>query len=117
MEAMRRAGGNAIFYICLIISTYPIYSHYAPGFLYGVAIPAEITAGFHVFGTESILGIPMTAFANLVIGFLIFGVALQHTGGGAFFLNMAFALLGKRRGGPAKGAIFSSGLMGSMSGA
>ena len=116
MEAMRRAGGNAIFYICLIISTYPIYSHYAPSFLYGVAIPAEITAGFHVFGTESILGIPMTAFANLVIGFLIFGVALQHTGGGAFFLNMAFALLGKRRGGPAKVAIFSSGLMGSMSG-
>ena len=69
-----------------------------------------------MFGTESILGIPMPAFANLVIGFLIFGVALQHTGGGAFFLNMAFALLGKRRGGPAKVAIFSSGLMGSMSG-
>ncbi|WP_323765852.1 TRAP transporter fused permease subunit [Marinovum sp.] len=116
MEATRRTGGTAIFYICLVVSTYPMYSHFAPGFLNGAAIPAEITAGFHVFGTESILGIPMTAFANLVIGFLIFGVALQHTGGGKFFLNLAFALLGTRRGGPAKVAIFSSGLMGSMSG-
>ena len=58
----------------------------------------------------------MNAFANLVVGFLVFGVALQYTGGGAFFLNLAFALLGKRRGGPAKVAIFASGLMGSMSG-
>ncbi|MEZ5654187.1 MAG: TRAP transporter fused permease subunit, partial [Burkholderiaceae bacterium] len=74
------------------------------------------TAGFHVFGTESMLGIPMTAFANLVVGFLVFGVALQYTGGGAFFLDLAFALLGRRRGGPAKVAIFASGLMGSMSG-
>ena len=62
------------------------------------------------------MGIPMTAFATLVVGFLIFGVALQHTGGGSFFLNLAFALLGTRRGGPAKVSIFSSGLMGSMSG-
>jgi TRAP transporter 4TM/12TM fusion protein len=43
-------------------------------------------------------------------------VALQHTGGGRFFLNLAFALLGHVRGGPAKVAIFASGLMGSMSG-
>ena len=116
MEATRRTGGTAIFYICLVVSTYPMYSHFAPGLLNGAAIPAEITAGFHVFGTESILGIPMTAFDNLVIGFLIFGVALQHTGGGKFFLNLAFSLLGTCRGGPAKVAIFSSGLMGSMSG-
>ena len=78
--------------------------------------PGPTTVGFHMFGTESVLGLPMNAFANLVVGFLIFGVALQYTGGGAFFLNLAFALLGKRRGGPAKVAIFSSGLMGSMSG-
>ena len=69
-----------------------------------------------MFGTESMLGIPMNAFANLVVGFLVFGVALQYTGGGAFFLNLAFALLGRHRGGPAKVAIFGSGLMGSMSG-
>lgn len=116
LEATRRAGGNAIFIICLLVSIYPMFSSYAPGFLSGEDVEANVTAGFHMFGTESMLGIPMTAFANLVVGFLVFGVALQHTGGGAFFLNLAFALLGRRRGGPAKVAIFSSGLMGSMSG-
>ncbi len=116
LEASRRAGGNAIFIICLIISIYPAISTFLPGFLNAPAQPWDTTATFHIFGTESIMGIPMTAFATLVVGFLIFGVALQHTGGGAFFLNLAFALLGTRRGGPAKVSIFSSGLMGSMSG-
>jgi TRAP transporter 4TM/12TM fusion protein len=116
LEALRRAGGAAIFWICLVVSLYPIFSNYAPGILHGQPVAPEVTAGFHIFSTESILGIPMNAFANLVIGFLVFGIALQMTGGGAFFLNLAFAMLGKRRGGPAKVAIFSSGLMGSMSG-
>jgi len=116
LEALRRAGGSAIFWICLVISLYPIFSNYAPGVLRGQAIAPDVTAGFHIFSTESILGIPMNAFANLVIGFLVFGIALQMTGGGAFFLNIAFAMLGRHRGGPAKVAIFSSGLMGSMSG-
>ena len=43
-------------------------------------------------------------------------VALQHTGGGQFFIDFAFALFGRVRGGPAKVSIISSGLMGSMSG-
>ncbi|MBU2533585.1 MAG: TRAP transporter fused permease subunit, partial [Alphaproteobacteria bacterium] len=116
LEATRRAGGTAIFYVCLLISVYPMISNIAPGFLAGRPVSPEVTVGFHMFGTESMLGIPMNAFANLVVGFLIFGVALQYTGGGAFFLNLAFALLGRHRGGPAKVAIFSSGLMGSMSG-
>lgn len=116
LEATRRAGGRAVFIVCAVVSIYPIFSSFAPGFLSGENISAEVTAGFHMFGTESMLGIPLTAFANLVVGFLVFGVALQYTGGGAFFLDLAFALLGKRRGGPAKVAIFASGLMGSMSG-
>ena len=116
LEATRRAGGMPIFLICLVVSLYPALAEHAPGFLQGQAETLEVTASFHMFGTESVMGIPMRAFASLVVGFLIFGVALQFTGGGAFFLNLAFALLGRYRGGPAKVAIFSSGLMGSMSG-
>ncbi len=116
LEAARRAGGLVIFIICLLFSLYPILAPYAPGFLEGEPNNWADTATYHVFGTESLIGVPMEAFANLVVGFLIFGVALQFTGGGTFFLNLAFSLLGKRRGGPAKVAIFSSGLMGSMSG-
>ena len=116
LEATRRAGGMPIFVICFIVSLYPALAEHAPGFLEGQSETLEVTASFHMFGTESVMGIPMRAFASLVVGFLIFGVALQFTGGGAFFLNLAFALLGRFRGGPAKVAIFSSGLMGSMSG-
>jgi TRAP transporter 4TM/12TM fusion protein len=116
LEALRRTGGTAVFVVALLFSVYPVVAHLAPGFLEGAANDWSFTATYHIFGTESVVGIPMDAFANLVIGFLVFGVALQYTGGGAFFLNLAFALLGRYRGGPAKVAIFGSGLMGSMSG-
>lgn len=116
LEAARRAGGLPIFFICLLLSVYPVYSHLFPGVFEGQPTSWEVSAAFYLFGTEAVLGIPMNAFANLVVGFLVFGVALQFTGGGAFFLNLAFAMLGKFRGGPAKVAIFASGLMGSMSG-
>jgi len=116
LEAARRGGGLPIFCVCVIVSIYPVYANFFPGVLEGQPTTWEVAAAFHIYGTESVLGIPMTAFANLVVGFLVFGVALQFTGGGAFFLNLAFAMLGKYRGGPAKVAIFASGLMGSMSG-
>ena len=116
LEALRRTGGIAVFLVAATISIYPVVAHLAPGFLEGAQNDWSFTATYHILGTESVVGIPLDAFGNLVIGFLLFGVALQYTGGGAFFLNLAFALLGRYRGGPAKVAIFGSGLMGSMSG-
>lgn len=116
LEAARRVGGLPIFVIVALISLYPLVAGVMPGPIAGLASTLGETAAYHAMSIESILGIPMRAFAELVIGFLIFGVALQHTGGGKFFLNVAFALLGGTRGGAAKVAIFASGLMGSMSG-
>ncbi|MEX0583201.1 MAG: TRAP transporter fused permease subunit [Sneathiella sp.] len=116
LEATRRAGGTALFTIVLIISLYPLYADIMPGPISGLGSTLADTTAYHVLSAESMLGIPMQALANLVIGFLIFGVALTQTGGGKFFIDLAFAALGHVRGGPAKVAIFSSGLMGSMSG-
>ncbi|MBT6093667.1 MAG: TRAP transporter fused permease subunit [Rhodospirillaceae bacterium] len=116
LEATRRGGGNIVATIIAVVSVYPLFAGSLPGILEGSTESIGDTAAFHALSTESIIGIPFRAFANLVIGFLIFGVALQHTGGGRFFINLAFALLGHVRGGPAKVAIFASGLMGSMSG-
>ncbi|MBL4906907.1 MAG: TRAP transporter fused permease subunit, partial [Sneathiella sp.] len=115
-ECTRRAGGIAIFAIVVVISFYPIFADIMPGPISGAVATLPETAIFHTMSSESVLGIPLRAFTNLVIGFLVFGVALQHTGGGKFFIDFSFALLGHVRGGPAKVAIFSSGLMGSMSG-
>lgn len=116
LEAVRRCGGITLFVLVLIFSLYPIVADRMPGPVSGMASTAAETASYHVMSIESILGLPFRAFAQLVIGFLIFGIALQHTGGGRFFINLAFALFGHVRGGSAKVAIVSSGLMGSMSG-
>ncbi|MGQ7275715.1 TRAP transporter permease [Marinobacter sp. V034] len=116
VEAVRRAGGLPIAIIVGIASLYPIFADLVPGPIQGFPSSPTQTAIYHAMSRESIMGIPLQAFANLVIGFLLFGVALQQTGGGKFFINLAFALLGNVRGGPAKVAVFSSGLMGSMSG-
>lgn len=116
MEAVRRSGGWVLFFLVLTFSIYPIFADKMPGPISGMASTAAETASYHVMSIESILGLPFRAFAQLVIGFLIFGIALQHTGGGRFFINLAFALFGHVRGGSAKVAIVSSGLMGSMSG-
>jgi len=116
LESGRRAGGLPIFIIVTVLSFYPMYSHLLPDVVAGIGIPIDDVAIFHILGEESLFGLPMQAFALLVFGFLLFGVALQFTGGGPFFINFAFALLGHMRGGPAKVAIFSSGLLGSMSG-
>ena len=115
-EAARRAGGFGLAMIVGIISCYPIFADIMPGPIRGFSFDVGTAAGYHAMSDESIIGIPMRAFSNLVIGFLIFGAALQHTGAGKFFINLAFALLGHIRGGPAKVAIVASGLMGSMSG-
>ena len=116
LEATRRAGGTAIFTIVALFSVYPFFADQLPGLLLASSPDWTEIGNRMAMSNEAIFGIPMRAFGTLVIGFLIFGVALQHTGGGSFFLNLAFSLLGHVRGGPAKVAIFASGLMGSMSG-
>src|SRR3546814_14338010 len=87
-----------------------------PGPLTGAPQPLWELGQFYAYSSEAVFGIPMIAFGKLVIGYVIFGIALQHTGAGKFFIDFSFALLGHVRGGSAKVAIFSSGLLGSISG-
>ncbi len=116
LEAVRRAGGHTLFFLVLLFSLYPLVADQMPEAISGMAATIDQTAAYHTMSSESLLGLPFRAFANLVIGFLVFGVALQRTGGGEFFINLSMALLGGVRGGAAKVAIVSSGLMVSMSG-
>ncbi len=116
LEALRRAGGTALFVIMAIFSAYPMFASLVPAPFGSASVPLLDTAAFHVFSRESVLGVPMRAFAEIVIGFLVFGTALQFTGAGTFFIDFAFTLCGRYRGGAAKVAVFSSGLLGSMSG-
>lgn len=116
LEGLRRTGETILFLFCLVFAAYPLYAGHMPGFLWGVELGLAQTAQEHVFGLESIIGIPMQVVADTLIGFLVFGVVLAATGGGAFFMDFASALMGTTRGGPAKVAIMSSGLFGMLSG-
>jgi len=116
LEGLRRTGGWGLMLSVAAISFYPVIADKVPGPISGLAVTLPEAAAYHLISAESVLGVAIRAFAELVIGFLIFGVALQYTGAGEFFINVAFALFGHVRGGAAKVAIFASGLLGSMSG-
>jgi len=116
IEGVRRCGGTPLLVVVILFGSYPIYADYMPGFLWGTQYSFGETIRAHVMGVESVIGIPMQVVANLVIGFVVFGAALTVTGGGDFFMNFATSLMGGSRGGPAKVAVLSSGLMGSLSG-
>jgi TRAP transporter 4TM/12TM fusion protein len=116
LEALRRSGGMALFIFAAIFSLYPLVAEHMPGFLEGTGWSITGAAKFHALSRESIIGIPTQAFCQLVIGFILFGIALQETGGSLFFTNLAYALLGGVRGGPAKVSVVASSLFGTISG-
>ena len=116
LEAVRRVAGGVLMGTCLFFSFFPLFAHLMPGFLEGRDFSLLATARYHAMSVESILGIPMKVVGSLLIGFMIFGVVLQSTGGGRFFINFALAIWGHSRGGPAKVAVISSALFGTMSG-
>lgn len=116
LEGLRRTGEMILFVFCLIFASFPLYAGHMPGFLWGVQLDLGQALNEHVYGLESLIGIPMQVVADTLIGFLVFGVVLASTGGGAFFMDFASALLGTTRGGPAKVAIVSSGFFGMLSG-
>ncbi len=117
MEALRRTGGWSLL---LSVAPFTIYPMVADsrwlGPFRGTQSTLEQTTAYHVLSGESLLGIPIQAFADTVIGFLVFGTALMMTGAGKFFINIAFALCGTFRGGAAKVCIFASGLLGTVGG-
>jgi TRAP transporter 4TM/12TM fusion protein len=116
LEALRRVGGLPLFFFAAFFSFFPLFAEHMPGFLEGAGWDFLAAARFHAMTSESIIGIPTRIFCEMILGFMIFGVTLQDTGGAKFFIDVAYALFGTVRGGPAKVAVIASGFFGSMSG-
>jgi TRAP transporter 4TM/12TM fusion protein len=72
--------------------------------------------GFQWLDQEAIFGIPIGVSVDFIFLFVLFGALLETAGGGKYFLDLAFAMVGKMRGGPAKAAILGSGMTGLISG-
>jgi TRAP transporter 4TM/12TM fusion protein len=117
MEGLRRTGGWSLLLCVLPFTVYPLFAESRwLGPLRGNQSTLDQAIAYHVLSAESLLGIPIQAFAETVIGFLVFGTALMMTGAGKFFINLSFALCGTFRGGAAKVCIFASGLLGTVGG-
>ncbi|MFX1264641.1 MAG: TRAP transporter permease [Promethearchaeota archaeon] len=116
MEAGRRVGGLVFLVVLLITGTYPLYAIHMPGVLGGYSVGIVENTGLLVFCSDGLLGMPIRVVGTILLGFLVFAGLLVSTGAGRFFLNVASALLGTIRGGPAKVAVLASGFFGSISG-
>ena len=116
LESLRRTSGWPMTVIVALVSLYPVFADLIPNPLKGNPQTFSDTLAYHLASAESAFGIPMRAFAEIVVGFIVFGVALNCTGGGKFFNDLAFALVGRYRGGAAQVGIISSALQGSISG-
>lgn len=116
LESIRRIYGTILAGILFVVSIYPLFAAYMPGLLEGVGQSFYRTAQFHMLGTQSAIGLLLRTYIEIVLGFIVFGVAVAATGGGKFFLDLALSLVGRTRGGTAKVAILASALFGSING-
>ena len=116
LEAARRSIGPALSVIVIIFSVYAFLGPYMIEILAfkGVSVRKFVTQVS--LSSEGIYGIPLGVSATVVYLFVLLGALLEKAGAGQFFIDLAMALLGRFRGGPAKAAVASSGLVGMISG-
>lgn len=117
LEGARRVAGPVLMLVCLVFSFFPLVAGVIPiNFLQGIPFDFVTTATSHIMSHSSLLGVPIRTLGNLLIGFLIFGTVLVHTGGGEFFFKLAQGIFGRARGGTAKISVLSSAFFGMLSG-
>lgn len=116
LEATRRAVGLPITIIAILFLSYGYFGEYMPGFLQHSGLSLQRLVQTMFFTTEGILGTPLGVSSTFIFLFLLFGAFLVKTGVGQYFNDLAVAIAGRSTGGPAKVAIFSSALQGTISG-
>ncbi len=116
LEATRRAIGWALVIVSASFIVYALYGQSMPDLIAHRGLSFERLIGYYWFGGEVVFGIPLDVATSFVFLFVLFGALLNRAGGGKFFLDLAFALVGKYRGGPAKASILASGMTGMISG-
>ncbi|WP_394243018.1 TRAP transporter permease [Vibrio astriarenae] len=116
LEATRRTVGMVMVAIALLFLGYAMFGNYLPAAIASNGFPLEDIIRFHIFSTNGVYGAPLAIAAGVVFIFVLFGAFLQVTGAGNFFIDAAFAIAGKYRGGPAKASVISSAALGSISG-
>ncbi|WP_017556370.1 TRAP transporter permease [Nocardiopsis baichengensis] len=116
LEACRRTIGPFMAFLGAVFLFYAWIGPLLPGALaHGGYLYQRIVA-YTYFSADGVFGVPLGVAATFVFAFIFFGALLQKSGGGDFFIGLAYALTGRYTGGPAKGAVVGSALMGSITG-
>lgn len=116
LEACRRALGAALSVVAGFFVIYAFWGPYMPEVIAFKGVSLSRFMGQETMSTEGIYGIPLDVSAAIVFLFVLLGAMLERAGGGAYFVRLAYSLLGSFRGGPAKAAVLASGLTGMVSG-
>jgi len=115
LEFARRTAGLAMPIIACVFIGYIFAGPVLPGALYHRGVPWREAVNF-IAGTEGIFGITTSVSATFIIMFVTFAAFLQASKAGDYFNDLAMSLVGWARGGPAKVAVISSFMFGTVSG-
>ncbi len=116
LKAARRSLGMALPIIAIVFLLYDYLGQYMPDLIAHKGASINKIVGQMYLTTEGIFGVPLGVSASYVFLFVLFGALLERAGAGKYFIDLAYALLGKYDGGPAKASVAASGMMGIISG-
>ncbi|MFC1907437.1 TRAP transporter permease [Chloroflexota bacterium] len=116
LEAARRVVGLPIALIAAAFLLYPLVASYIPGLFSGAEYSWDRVARSVGLFTTGMYGGILNISATIVVSFILFAQFLYVSGAGQWFIDMAQAVLGNVRGGPAKVAVLASSLMGTIQG-
>ena len=115
-ESCRRIVGLPIMIIAACFVLYAFVGKQMPGFLHHRGYSLQRVVCHLFYNTEGIMGTPIGACSTFIFLFILFGALLEKTGIGQFFIDVCNAIAGGASGGPAKVAVLSSALLGTVSG-
>ena len=115
LEITRRTTGLILPILALLFILYANFGSYFPGVLEHRGYEWDRILSY-LNSMDAIFSVPIGASASFVFLFILFGSFLNESGGSKFFINFAIGATGGKRGGPAKAAVLSSALFGSVSG-
>ncbi len=116
LEATRRALGPPLMVVAIVFLIYTFAGPHMPDVIAHKGASLNKGMSHYWLTTEGVFGIALGVSTSMVFLFVLFGSMLEKAGAGNYFIQVAFALLGHMRGGPAKAAVVSSGMTGLVSG-
>ncbi|MDP5254397.1 MULTISPECIES: TRAP transporter permease [unclassified Vibrio] len=116
LEATRRALGPPLMCVAAVFLLYTFAGPHMPDVIAHKGASLNKAMSHLWLTTEGVFGVALGVSTSFVFLFVLFGAMLERAGAGAYFIKVAFSLLGHMRGGPAKAAVVASGLSGLVSG-